>query len=162
MKFVFDLDGTLIDNRQAIVEAYRAVGVHEVPFSMPWHDFCSQAQHNAKARVYPEMLERYARPTQLFERLWTRWNADRDDWHRPRCLTGASSRAVDQITDLPWFRELRCVVDVTADMTPQLKADWLALHGWGTYVDDDADARRVIQELTVWKVIDPTEALSLL
>jgi phosphoglycolate phosphatase-like HAD superfamily hydrolase len=26
---VFDLDGTLIDNRRAIIEAYRLVGVNE-------------------------------------------------------------------------------------------------------------------------------------
>jgi phosphoglycolate phosphatase-like HAD superfamily hydrolase len=157
---VFDLDGTLIDNRRAIIEAYRLVGVNEVPFSMPWSDFATKAQHEAKARAYPDMLQRYAQPTLLFERLWSRWNIDHTTWKRPVCLTGASPRAVDQIMDLPLFRDLWKIVEITTGQTPQMKADWLATHGWGTYVDDDADARRIIKELTTWQVIDQHEAVS--
>jgi hypothetical protein len=161
MTFVFDLDGTLIDNRLAIAEAYRAAGVHEVPVDVPWTEFCTKAQHDRKNEMYPFFLERFAQPTALYEALWLTWHYRPrwQTWRRPTILTGASPEAVQVIVSTPLFRHLLPeIAEVITGQTPVMKADWLATHGWGTYVDDSAQARRVIQELTTWKVIAPQEA----
>lgn len=74
---VFDLDGCLIDSRQAVREAYRRAGVEMPPgaWGRPWRDWLIHAceddedearrVHNIKNEIYPEMIRRHARQLPL-------------------------------------------------------------------------------------------------
>ncbi len=91
MLYAFDLDGTLIDSREAVLESYRAVGVEPPPdfFMRSWHEWLSDSTlHDAKNRVYIQKLS-LIKPLPLI-RLYF-------DLGQPSILTGASSVAVDMI-----------------------------------------------------------------
>lgn len=65
--FAFDLDGTLIHNRQAVVEAYRMAGI-DMPYdawgkpASAWLPEDAAQAHAAKNQFYPKALELYAKP----------------------------------------------------------------------------------------------------
>ena len=63
--FVFDLDGTLLDSRDAVKRAYLEAGV-EMPdgvWGSPWQSWCGIAAHSVKTRIYRDMLMRGEVPT---------------------------------------------------------------------------------------------------
>lgn len=147
MRFVFDLDGTLVETLTAVRAAYLAAGVvvPETAYNQPVGDWCTPAQHDAKNNVYRLMLLRYGKPNMLLY-LYA-WQT------RSPVLTGASQRAVELVQELygPLNVEL---VGATLDQ----KIAWLnAQSEPGTYVDDDPVARERVQQETRWNSISPGE-----
>lgn len=63
--FVFDLDGTLLDSRDAVRRAYLEVGVTmpDDAWGTPWQSWCGIEEHSAKVRVYQRMLDAGEVPT---------------------------------------------------------------------------------------------------
>lgn len=154
MKWVFDLDGTLIDNQRAIREAYIAAGVTTHVFHRPWHEWCTPAQHKRKNELYPALLKQHGVMTPLGVTILQ---------YAPcpvRVLTGASKEALEAVFDA--FPSLRDVLHVTSGLSPYDKADWLAATGWGAYVDDDDTCRHIIGARTTWAILRPAEAEPLL
>lgn len=64
MLFAFDLDGTLIDNEQAVRIAYARAGVTmpERAWGSPVGAWCTPEQHQMKQRIYFECLQEHAKP----------------------------------------------------------------------------------------------------
>ena len=60
MTYLFDLDGTLVNTRLAVKEAYRQVGI-EMPddaWGKPWTEWLNNKfAHDAKAKIYPDVLK---------------------------------------------------------------------------------------------------------
>lgn len=97
MLYAFDLDGTLVDTRQAVLRAYMDVGVTPPDdfFVRPWHTWLTsyennQAKHDAKNARYRELMH-LVRPMPLLE-LFRELSR-----HNKVVLTGASKDAVHTI-----------------------------------------------------------------
>jgi hypothetical protein len=87
----FDLDGTLVDTYDAVLAAYRSVGVEPPPgwWGKPWKQWLdSEAAHSAKNEVYPAHLH-MARPLPPLSLLKLHGRAGDKVW----ILTGASLQA---------------------------------------------------------------------
>lgn len=165
---VFDLDGTLVDTRQAVTQAYRWAGV-ELPdhaWGRPWQEWLPQllkyednaedplAQsaeqvHKLKNHYYQYTLKLYARALPCLERAT----------HRSLVvLTGASRDAVTTL--LKWNRSEKFAV-IYSDLRLDDKIDWLNARPPGVYVDDDARVRERLVVATDWHVLSPEFYLEL-
>lgn len=142
---VFDLDGTLVDTRRAVIEAYAHVGV-TMPgwaWGMPWYKWLGSKQlHDAKSAVYPEMLKRYALKLRLYD-VASRLYAP--------VITGASDSAVRAVTGLFGPLNVRMV-----EATTLRKVLFLArCKRTGTYIDDDEKVREQVEVNTRWTTASP-------
>lgn len=149
--WVFDLDGTLVDTRKAVEEAYHLAGVHMPPemWGRPWQQWLNNARvHSLKNKLYHQTLRQYGVKLPLLE-VALQLDAP--------VLTGASSAAVRTIMQR-WASGLNIAL---VEATPLMKAVWLNQHEPGTYVDDSEHTRAVIREKTQWRVMTPTESLQL-
>jgi phosphoglycolate phosphatase-like HAD superfamily hydrolase len=56
--YVFDLDGVLIDSRDAVREAYKRVGcvMPDDAWGRPWYEWCGIEPHTRKVAVYKQMI----------------------------------------------------------------------------------------------------------
>lgn len=168
--WVFDLDGTLVDTRLAVLDAYGRAGVNmpEDAWGLPWQDWLITpegrpdfAKHALKNAAYPDCVARLARRLDLLEFAVS---------NRCPILTGASRPAVETI---------EACFGVTLNvrgysMTVTDKVFWLrgvtavgkkTLEDEGptnVYVDDDTYARGVIRASTDWRVLCPKHAYRLL
>lgn len=63
MKWVFDMDGTLVDTLRATREAYRKAGLKmpEGAWGKTWNEWCPEDVHLEKQRIYPNMLREFGR-----------------------------------------------------------------------------------------------------
>ncbi len=89
--YIFDLDGTLVDTRAAVKEAYRRVGVTmpDDAWGVPWTAWLkSKSLHENKAKAYPRCLKEFASKLPLF---------DFAQKHQAPIITGASTLAVQAI-----------------------------------------------------------------
>lgn len=150
-RFVFDLDGTLLDTRQAVKEAYRAAGV-EMPdecWGLPWREWLTMPNaaeiHKRKNVYYYKTVSIYAKRMPLFSiALQGQYPV----------ITGASWVAVEHV--LLMFGKLNvCLREADFDA----KIQWLDERKPGTYVDDLPEARQRVKEATEWKVMSPEECL---
>lgn len=144
---VFDLDGTLVDTRLAVVEAYHMAGVKpaDIRWGQPWHTWLKDpAAHEHKNYVYPIALKRLAKALPLLE-VACRMRAP--------VITGASFLAVKAVCE-----RFSVELDVRL-MSARLedKVAWLNAQGPGTYVDDDAAVRAAVEGGTPWDPISPEE-----
>jgi len=154
--YVFDLDGTLVHTRTAVIQAYLAVGV-AMPadaWGKPWQSWLKdETLHRRKNEVYPEALRAYAAPMPLLE-VAVRLDAP--------VITGASRDAVRAVRAT--FAPTLNIALVGANRTE--KTWWLSAQKDkipGTYVDDNPLVRvRMREDLKSWKVISPGEAWVLL
>lgn len=158
--WVFDLDGTLVDTRRAVLDAYGRAGVNmpEDAWGLPWQDWLITpegrpdfARHALKNAAYPDCVARLARRLDLLEFAVS---------NRCPILTGASRPAVEAI---------EACFGVTLNvrgysMKVGDKVSWLRGEGdvYSVYVDDDENARRTIRVATSWRVLCPTHAYQLL
>lgn len=149
MMHVFDMDGTLVDTRVAIKEAYRLAGINmpDDAFGRPWRKWCPVAVHQNKNVHYQKTIE-------LASEMWC-MGALRELvlLHRPvYILTGASTEAVHAV--IRRFN-IHPSVRFKAELSRHQKANWLLIHGLGVYVDDDAQTRVIVERKTQWKVFSP-------
>lgn len=150
MLIAFDLDGVLVDTRQATEEAYKAVGVHMPPnaWGQPWHVWLNDpVLHAKKQSIYPKYLKAYARERPLY-RMAQAMGAP--------VLTCASDKSIDAISTmygpLDFYR-----VD-----SQHGKALLLAELGReGIFVDDSFEVRRIVADYTQWSVLSPEAYLEI-
>jgi len=148
---VCDLDGTLVDSKLAVIEAYRAAGV-EMPFyawGRPWQEWLDdETVHTRKNRVYADMLRKYGEPLPLYRVAVQRGFP---------VITGASAAAVAVVTQT--FGALNVAL---TGATLEDKALWLHDHAkTGLYVDDDPLTREYVRRYTGWTCCSPQVALLL-
>jgi hypothetical protein len=152
MTYAFDLDGTLIDTKEAVVQAYRIAGVEmpEDAWGKPWHEWLKdETIHHKKNEVYPDMLKQFASVLPLFT-IALRLNAP--------VITGASNEAVIAIQSV--FGSLN-IVGIQCSRLEKIL--WLnRQRERGCYVDDDDATLLLVKEFTTWKPLTPNEALQLL
>ena len=149
---VFDLDGTLVDTKKAVFEAYRYVGVNmpEDAWGKNWREWLTgpdaEKLHKAKNTIYLKTVGLYAQPLELLPFV--------EKAGYP-VITGASMIAAETIA-IKFAPKLRIALrEATLDM----KAKWLNDRRPGVYVDDDVRARSFIEEKTKWKTWDPDQCL---
>lgn len=140
MLFIFDLDGTLIDNEAAIDAAYHRAGVIRPPVTrltgapcdLSW---CTPEEHAAKAVFYAEELRTHARignATEIYYALRA--------IHAPiALLTGASMSGTQ--ASLEWLNISKSVFDhVWTGCTMDAKIDIIKhLLTEVVYIDSDVE-----------------------
>jgi len=140
---VFDLDGTLVDTREAVRLAYAAAGatMPEWAWGRPWHQWLFDSKvHARKNELYPEYIQRYAQALPLLQVALD---------HDVPVITGASVEAVRAIRAR--FGPISVVLNGAG---LQQKIDYLNWRaGRGTYVDDDVHARAEIERRTRWEAL---------
>jgi hypothetical protein len=147
MLYGFDLDGTLIDSRDAVYQAYLDVGAHPPPdfFTKPWRSWMrNEAAHTAKNLRYIELIKQGAvKALPLSEVYKGLHQCDRV------ILTGASrvatSEVIMRVLD-DWPKILLC------EMTIAMKIDWMNDNERGIIFEDQlAHAHKMKQE-TQWTI----------
>lgn len=158
---VFDLDGTLIDTREAVREAYLAAGVEmpDAAWGKPWHTWLPQLPnlrlspeeiHKIKNANYKHCLREHGRVLPCLQ-----YAVQLD----APIITGASVQAIAHVKT--WLSEqgyhLRSVDLFGASY--DMKQFWLNTTSRGIYVDDDVDVRVKLRESTRWLVASPEQFL---
>lgn len=153
-EWVFDLDGTLVDTREAVRRAYEYAGV-TMPadaWGRPWHEWLTgpdaSRKHAVKNQVYMKTLGLFGRPLPLLQLV--------EEGGYP-VITGASHIAVETII-IKWAPRLNVAL---RQATLEDKVRWLGRRVPGAYVDDDVRCRQIIEEKTRWQVLTPEECLRL-
>tara|TARA_R110000824_G_scaffold58288_1_gene157709 strand:- start:3433 stop:3933 length:501 start_codon:yes stop_codon:yes gene_type:complete len=140
MTYLFDLDGTLVNTRLAVKEAYRQVGI-EMPddaWGKPWTEWLNNKfAHDAKAKIYPDVLKEFAEPLPLYRYV---------QQTQAPVITGASRDAVRAINDM--FGSLNVIITCA---TRQRKVEIIQqyIHEKKddiTYVDDDIQMHKEIKK----------------
>lgn len=138
--YIFDLDGTLVDTRTAVVEAYREAGIElpEGAWGKPWTNWLKDKRiHDEKARLYPEMLRQHAEELPLYRYA-----------HQHSCpvITGASREAVRAIQKL--FGSLHVVVTCATHerKVKELQRYLENAEDYIVYVDDDMRVHEEIKK----------------
>lgn len=94
IRFIYDMDGTLVDTRKAIRMAYMRAGI-KVPadaWGKTWRDWgCPEDVHKEKARLYPNFVREYGRILPAASLLALTGG---------RVLTGASLEAVTAVKEV--------------------------------------------------------------
>jgi len=127
MRYVFDMDGVLIDTRKAVEAAYARAGV-TMPaeaWGLRWQEWCSREAHDRKNAMYPTMLNLYARELPAFKILQQFGGS---------VLTSASTHAARLVQEYLRFPfHLVGAGCTTDDKIGVLKT----IRGGVVYVDDD-------------------------
>lgn len=161
MFLVFDLDGTIIDTKQAVYAAYASVGVQmpEDAWGKPWYEWLDDSDaHRRKAEVYHEFIPGYSRPLPLLDIALE---------EQVPIITGASSNAVASIKqhygDLNVVRS-GCSLEDKGAMLDNLQFEVVFQYGHHKciYVDDCERTRAYLQkERTTWEILSPQVYLML-
>jgi phosphoglycolate phosphatase-like HAD superfamily hydrolase len=139
--YVFDLDGTLLDTRAAVIEAYRIVGVTPPKdfFGRSWKEWLKdERKHREKNEAYRHCLG-LIEELPLLEMLRNT---------NSMILTGASLEAVSLLRKRffpTWFGAAH------TELTIAGKVDILnGLDEIGMYFDDDESAINTVKKETKW------------
>jgi hypothetical protein len=151
---VFDLDGTLIDTRDAVVEAYRRAGalMPRDAWGKPWWEWTDARTHDIKNLHYAYIYEVWVKPLPLLKTA-LRLNAP--------VITGASVAAVElakkrfgplnvQLTAADVSQKILFLNELNREEDGSRK---------GVYVDDDPRTREAVREETTWTSISPEVCL---
>ncbi len=98
MFYAFDLDGTLVDSHDAVLAAYRHVGVEPPPnfFSLPWREWLhDEKKHDQKNEVYIDQFLILVKPLPLL----LLYHSIGDTQNQRIIMTGASRDAALAIAD---------------------------------------------------------------
>lgn len=134
MNFIFDLDGTLLDTKTAVILAYDAAG-----YSMDEDRFGKTADQlqippafrARKAELYPGFIPKYVKPLGMFRMF--------QYLPHPMIITGASKSAVDALK--VYYPELSRAAEIDYNMSLQDKIGFLMrTFGETLYFDDDHSA----------------------
>lgn len=144
MIYAFDLDGTLVDSRDANLAAYRMIGV-EPPedFNVrPWGEWTTKAIHDAKNIMFEQFAADHIHALPLME------------------LARECGGHVLSMCSRPCMAMIRRLVDfgpnidnVVHSMSIMDKVDYLSDLGTGIYWDDSAKACEIIsRHLRGWQI----------
>lgn len=142
---VWDLDGTLINTRQANYLAYKSLGINPPDdfHVRPWQEWCTQEAHDAKGRVIDGFILNHAKPLQLLDV----WEAN----GRGTILTNSSWEAVEAIR-----RRFPQLADagIHHEINSEGKTWWLAIQPTaGVYFDDSEKTINRVREMTEWTAV---------
>jgi hypothetical protein len=147
MRYIWDLDNTLVHTREAALQAYLFTGTTPPDnfHTRPWQTWCSPEDRELKERMYPTMLLQFARPTPLFD-LWKVKGGP--------IITNTAPTSVDVLRRmLPELND----VPIGAGMDPTSKVEYLQILSGdgltGVYVDDSAETCRRVREETKWQAM---------
>lgn len=149
MRWVFDLDNTLVYTRLANQVAYRYVGVEPPPdfHVRPWQQWCSPEDHDKKADALPRLLAQHAYLLPSFGILQALGG---------EILTNASQASYDAtVAVFPLVGQYRA----TISMTPADKLEWLlreqdTAQSPGIYLDDSTELVEQVRSRTRWQALD--------
>lgn len=141
MRFVFDMDGCIVDSYAAVKEAYRLVGFKLLPehWGKTWREIgVTPEQHKEKTQLYSTCLRQYGRKLHAATLL---------EVVGGDILTGASLEAVKSVSSLlgftPGLIGYSCTQDDKIDILNNTAAQ-----GRVFYVDDNRDfGLRVVREV---------------
>jgi len=144
MLLAFDLDGTLVDSRDAVLKSYRAAGV-EPPkdfWGKPWREWLADKKaHDHKNLEFGKIdtlkTVRRLRTMDLFQQ------------DHSLVLTGASFEAARAVLA---FYDLR-PKSLFTELNVQAKVDTLKALEPGIYFDDDKAVCDAVKEGTRWTVM---------
>lgn len=156
MLLAFDLDGTLVDTKEAVTEAYKTAfrivegSLDNMPedfFGKPASAWLKNPEvYRVKKLLYPDFLRRLAKPLPL-AKLYSLEGG--------MILTGASIQAAQEVLiacELPPWKggAWGCT---TRDKVEMLNA----VETPGIYFDDDLEASKQIAKATNWEVVCTTQ-----
>lgn len=146
MRLVFDLDGTLVDTREANRRAYLTIGVtppddfHQIP----WQSWVAPERHAAKQEIFAQFLPVHGKLLPAYTEVMSRTGGV--------ILTNASERSVAVV--LQTFPEL-VRYDLVHGVPPRAKPGWLAEHGeTGIYFDDSSFTLELVRNHTRWQTVN--------
>lgn len=127
MRYVFDMDGVLIDTRKAVEAAYAKAGMimPAHAWGKPWQEWCPKEVHSLKQVYYPICLSLYARELPAFRVLRDLGGS---------VLTSASQYAAELVQEyLRYPFHLIGTGCSTVDKITALRG----IKGGALYIDDD-------------------------
>jgi len=144
MLLAFDLDGTLVDSRDAVLKSYRAAGVEppEDFWGKPWRAWLSDK------RAHDRKNEEFRKPDtlKLVKRLKTMKLFCQD---HSIVLTAASATAARVMLDYYDLRPAALFWELDAEG----KVEVLNSHPSGIYFDDDKSICDMVKRRTSWTVM---------
>ena len=148
MLLAFDLDGTLLDTREAVHLAYVQAGVTPPVdwWGLPWQAWLTDAAaHERKNAIYEGLVHTHVRPLPLLHLA----NAHPHDYY---ILTGCSARAYSALARHFALQPK----DVFLSLTLERRVERLRqLGATGLYFDDHPTTARVVQQQTGWQSYIP-------
>lgn len=143
MLLAFDLDGVLIDSREANLKAYRIAGFEppEDFYSRAWETFCSREIHDMKNMHFRDTASFVRRMPLMRLALAT----------DSTVLSFCSAEALTSLTrHLPVLQNL----DIRTGLRSEDKIRHLQRMGGipGVYFDDDAKMCERVSDMTGWQV----------
>lgn len=142
---MFDLDGTVVDNRLAIKQSYVHAGVTEFPKN--WFyvgGWPTEEQRRRKMEVYEQYLARLSLITPVGKILLQTGGT---------VLSACSQGSLDVfLTVYPQF--MRPDISLYCGFTQEDKLSYLRAFSGGIYFDDYQDTIQRAREIPGWAVID--------
>lgn len=172
MLYAFDLDGTLVDTKDAVLRAYRAVGVEppEDFFGRTWREWLTdEDKHEAKNLIYVKNVGRWTKRLGLMDVMHD-LRKEKAFQHRSEpqnmvyVLTGASHDAAKAVLNhhlsypqlnheqLHTGLRMEGKAAVLNDLQKKQTSEHLS-HSYGIYFDDDEETCNYIRENTKWTVL---------
>lgn len=144
MQLAFDLDGTLADTKEAVIESYIRAGAPreqvEANWGKPWKVWCDAEMHARKNQIYlRDCIGRVKRlpPVNLFANKFS------------IILTGASLVAAEAVCKRLGIRPR----EIFPELTAEGKANLLDGLFPGLFIDDDAAACEAVRRRGKWHVL---------
>ena len=145
LPLVWDLDGTLVDTKQANRLAYKSLGINPPDdfHVRPWQEWCSEEVHDEKGKIIGRFILNHARPLQLLNV----WEAN----GRGKIITNASTEAIQAIRNT--FPQL-ADADIKGGLRSYEKTAWLRVYApTGVYFDDSEKTIALVKEETRWTAV---------
>lgn len=152
MRLVFDLDGTLIETREANLAAYRSIGI-EPPGDFhirPWQEWVSPENHEKKQDVLPRFMLEHSKLLPAHAIL-----AAMAGECNCQVLTNASDRTLEIVRVLfPVFRRYT----IRNNMSPDMKLEFLKSRAAsGIYFDDNEELVERVRKETRWQAVSVSQ-----